>query len=421
MNLPSWPKFSNERIINLGLERIEKFLDHLGNPQRKIPNIIHVAGTNGKGSTIAFLRNLFEHQGYSVNCYSSPHLISFNERIRIKGKLISDDYLEQLSDYCDSVSQKYPDLSLSFFEGTTILAILAFASNPADINIFETGLGGRLDATNIFKDKLATIITPISYDHQEFLGTDLKDIAGEKAGIITGKSAVYVAKQQSDIYDIFVSKAAEYNADIFLYNRDYSYKNMQYCDNKLNYKLPCPDIPLKGEHQKENLALALKVFFEITSYQNMDISLANTYWPARISKIDLLSPYKERYDKLNLWLDGGHNIQAARMLADWADENDISYIIMAINRSKDFTAYLDQFRNFSGKIFFTEMTIYEDCYKVSDLVNISNSHLIKAPYNNVLTALDEVNNILEQQKNILLCGSLYFAGEVMQKLGQKIF
>lgn len=428
VSLPDWPNFLGSNVIDLELHRIQDFLDKIGNPENKINNIIHVAGTNGKGSTIAFLRALLEDSGYSVNCYTSPHLISFNERIRIKGKLISDQYLKKLSDFCSQTSQKHPEIKLTFFEGTTILSIMAFADNPADFNIFEVGMGGRLDATNIFKRKLASVITPISYDHEEFLGNNLIDIAKEKVGIIQNGSKNFIGKQEPQIYNLF-----EELPDTYIYDQDFYYRgNLYYEYSKAGLKSPIniPNLLLEGEHQKSNFILALKTFLELTNYQNQNFSLNKIYWPGRIT---YLHDLPEKYSNLKIWVDGGHNQHAAKALVKWVKNNNIDHVIIGLNNSKDIDVYLREFNSLNISIYFTEMTSFKDCYKVEDVDRYS--RFFKQRYMDVIDALDDINDNQELNKfidgkmrtkanndsrtyqKILICGSLYLVGEVMHKLG----
>lgn len=417
VSLPSWPNFTGENVIDLKLDRIRSFLDKLGNPEKKIRNIIHVAGTNGKGSTIAFLRGILEESGYSVNCYTSPHLISFNERIRIKGKLISDEYLKKLSDICESLSKDNPDIKLTFFEGATILSILAFAENQADFNIFEVGLGGRLDATNVFQEKLASIITTISFDHQEFLGNRLEDIAKEKAGIIQSDEKVFVGKQEPKIYNVIKEVLSTKHTHNFIYDKDFSVqrisnKNTNLTENDISDYLN--NLPLPGEHQKSNFILALKTYLEITNCTNIDISLNNVYWPGRITYLDNLP---NQYQNLDIWVDGGHNQDAARALSKWIQDNKIDHVIIGMNRTKDISDYLDELSSIESNLYFTEMDIFDDCYKKSDISQYSD--LFRFTYQDPISALNDLNSSKKKQK-ILICGSLYLVGEVMKKLDVQV-
>ncbi|PPR37301.1 MAG: Bifunctional protein FolC, partial [Alphaproteobacteria bacterium MarineAlpha6_Bin4] len=198
--------------IDLSLNRITKLLNKLGNPQKNIKNIIHIAGTNGKGSVLAFLKSLIKESGYTVNTYSSPHLINFNERINLNGKNITDKFLESLLDMCNKKNNGKP---ITFFEMTTVAAFLAFKKKPADYTILEVGLGGRLDATNIIKKPIISIINEISIDHTNFLGSNIQQIAGEKAGIIKKKIPVVVGKQKNKARKIIKDVASKLKAETF--------------------------------------------------------------------------------------------------------------------------------------------------------------------------------------------------------------
>ncbi len=202
MKIPFWPEFKGFRDIKLGLDRMYQALERLDNPHKKLPEVIHIAGTNGKGSTLAFLRSIFESSGYKVHAYSSPHLVNFNERIYLSGSDISDDFLNECLQECKDVCEIEPKIELTFYEGTTLAAFLAFSKVKADILILETGMGGRLDATNVLDEVMASIITPVSIDHAEFLGNSISKIAFEKAGIIKKNSLVICGKQKNDAFEV---------------------------------------------------------------------------------------------------------------------------------------------------------------------------------------------------------------------------
>ena len=207
--------------IDLSLERINKLLYKLGNPQKKIKNIIHIAGTNGKGSVLAFLKSFIQASGFTVNTYTSPHLINFNERINLNGQNISDKFLELLLDICSKKNNGKP---ITFFEMTTVAAFLAFNKKPANFTILETGLGGRLDATNIIKKPIVTIINEISIDHTNFLGSNIKQIAKEKSGIIKRNSPVVIGKQKKEALKIIKEVASNLKVKTFFYKKDWFIK-----------------------------------------------------------------------------------------------------------------------------------------------------------------------------------------------------
>jgi len=425
MFLPKWPNFQKfqldinktpkidqPNIAGMKLENMLELSSRFANPHKKMNNIIHVAGTNGKGSFIAFLKAMLESKDYSVNIYTSPHLINFNERIYIKGKFISDYYLNELSDYCAEICNRDPKLEPSFFEGVTLLALLAFAENQADFNIIETGMGGRLDATNIFTDKLATILMPIGLDHQEFLGNNLLDIAGEKAGIILPNSKVYIAKQDKKVNEFLIKYIAERQSKGCFFAQDFNFQAGKYSDNNLD--LAIDHIPLLGEHQKENLAIALKVFLDITNYQDSNISLNKVSWPGRIQKLHHLI---SKYSQHNVWLDGGHNEHAADALAKWLKTQSIDYIIIAMNNNKDLANFSKKLSISNAKLIFTEMTKYQHAYQISDL-NLQDNQFT-AKYSDIINALDDINKN-NPAANILICGSLYLVAEVLERVNNKI-
>jgi dihydrofolate synthase/folylpolyglutamate synthase len=315
------------REIDLSLGRIEARLAALGNPERSLPPVFHVAGTNGKGSTVAFLRAFLEAAGYSVHAYTSPHLVRFNERIRIAGKLIADDVLMALIDEIDRAGVEQP---ITIFEAITAIAFLAFARTPADAALIEVGLGGRYDATNLFEKPRATAATRISYDHRQFFGNVITDIAREKAGIFkTGVPAVVANQPDPDVREVFIAEAASIDAQLFLYGRDWSVSpsatGFRYDGPGRSIDLPPP--ALLGRHQWMNAGTALTLLdvgggFSIDD-DAIRRALAAVEWPGRLQRLrngplfDLLPPSWE------LWLDGAHNDSGAEAVAhqaaEWSD------------------------------------------------------------------------------------------------------
>ncbi len=252
MKIPFWPEFKGYRDIDLGLDRVFRALERLDNPHKKLPKVIHIAGTNGKGSTLAFLRSVFESSNYKVHAYSSPHLVEFNERIYLAGKNISDEFLNECLKECKEKCEKDPEISLTFFEGTTLAAFLAFSRVEADILILETGMGGRLDATNVLDEVLASIITPISIDHAEFLGDDIAKIAFEKAGILKENCLAICGKQELEALNVIKNRANQLNCKLLAYGEDF--------DNSKALEFDRPKY-LKQKHQIENLSSVLAFIF----------------------------------------------------------------------------------------------------------------------------------------------------------------
>jgi dihydrofolate synthase/folylpolyglutamate synthase len=307
------------REIDLSLGRIQTRLALMGHPERRLPPVFHVAGTNGKGSTVAFLRAFLEAAGYSAHAYTSPHLVRFNERIRLAGRLISDDALMALIDEIDSIGGDQP---ITTFEVITAIAFLAFSRMPADAALIEVGLGGRYDATNLFDRPRATAATRISFDHRQFFGNVLTDIAREKAGIFkTGVPAIVADQPDPAVRQVFLTGAETVGAPLFLYGRDWSVSptkdGFHYAGPGRSLDLPKP--ALAGRHQWMNAATALTMLDVGGGFTIDDDAvrrgLAAVEWPGRLQRlnqgplVDLLPRGWE------LWLDGAHNDSGAEVLA----------------------------------------------------------------------------------------------------------
>jgi dihydrofolate synthase/folylpolyglutamate synthase len=395
VDFPVWPKFKGAGNIDLRLHNVTKFLGYVGNPHHNINNVIHVAGTNGKGSTISFLRSFFEANGYSVNIYTSPHLVEFNERIRIRGKLIDNEYLDYLAKKCKNIAEKYA-IEPSFFEGTTIIAFLSFMENPADYNIIEVGLGGRLDATNVISNKIASVITNISLDHQEFLGDDILSIAREKLGIYKNTEKLFFGKQSPIVNNLY--KTIKGN----------SYFYDEYAEN---ISLP-KEIGLGGKHQIENYKLAAKIFAELVGKEINSNFINHLYWPGRMQNITKLLDVKTN---AKIYIDGGHNESAAYVIADFVREKNIKNILISKSISKNITKFIEILQNCHVNLFFTEME-FSDSYKIIHLDENTKSKFQKLYYN-VTDALAELKL---KDDNLLICGSLFLVGEILKKCNYKL-
>jgi dihydrofolate synthase/folylpolyglutamate synthase len=221
VKIPFWPSPSGYRDIDLGLSRVINLLKRLGNPHHKIPSTIHIAGTNGKGSTLSFLKTIFTESGYLVHSYTSPHLASFNERIVLANNEIDDKFLNECLEICRQAAEQHPKIPVTFFEGITVAAFLAFSKIKADILLLEVGMGGRLDATNVITQNLLSIITPISFDHTEFLGKNLAKIAYEKAGIIKTNCPVIIGKQKTTALQTIKNRALELDSKIISFEKHF--------------------------------------------------------------------------------------------------------------------------------------------------------------------------------------------------------
>ncbi|MDB5406916.1 MAG: bifunctional folylpolyglutamate synthase/dihydrofolate synthase [Rhodospirillales bacterium] len=410
------------RAIDLSLERLLLLLDDLGNPQDRLPPVVHIAGTNGKGSTIAYLRAAAEAAGYRAHVYTSPHLVRFNERIRLAGALIENDFLTELLGEVERVNAGRP---ITFFEVTTAAAFLAFARIPADLVLLETGLGGRLDATNVIARPAVCGITPISFDHPDFLGDSVAQIAGEKAGILKRGVTAVIGPQPDDAAPVIAARAASVGAPLVLHGRDWRVEER---DGGFRYigratlDLPTPALP--GRHQIDNAGLAAAIVehlpgFAITPRHLAD-GLRNVEWPARLQRltagplVDLLPPGGE------LYLDGGHNESGGAAIADWAgkiaDGRKLSLVIaMKASKAADtFLAHLAPHAERLRSLSFPEETGWIDAARIAELARaagIADAAASRDP----AAAVAELVAGAGAAPRILICGSLYFAGRILSE------
>lgn len=409
----------------LGLERITALLARLGNPQDSLPPVLHVAGTNGKGSTCAFLRSAIEAAGLTAHVYTSPHLVRFNERIRIAGSLIEDDALAAL---LEEVLDIAGDLSASFFEVTTAAAFLAFSRTPADACIVEVGLGGRLDATNVIARPLVTGIAQLGIDHQSFLGDTAEEIAGEKAGIakqgIPLVTMRYPAPMADRVETVARAARARVSAagDAWFFSADDG--KLVYRDAAGRMETPLPS--LAGPHQPENLALAIAMLrhqnqLEIST-EALRAAAETTRWPARMQRLgngplaDLLPPGSE------LWLDGGHNPAAAATVA--ATLRQIAFpgigrsevhLILGMLSNKDPAGLLAPFADLATTLHAVPVPNHEH-HSPEALVAVARGLRIAAnTATDVPSALADITAAADPAEPpiILILGSLYLAGEVL--------
>ena len=409
--------------IDLSLGRMQALLQKLDHPEKRLPPIIHVAGTNGKGSTVAFLRAMLEAAGKRVHVYTSPHLVRFNERIRLAGTLVSDDQLVEAFDACETANAGAPT---TVFEMTTAAAFWLFAKVPADILLLEVGLGGRLDATNVIEAPLASVITPVSFDHPEFLGTDLAGIAFEKAGIIKRNCPVIVSNQSWVTTEVIESQAARLGAPILTGGQDFSNRQENgrfvFEDEHGLLDLPVPKLP--GRHQFSNAATAIATLRKIDPdfpVRAIEAGLFQAEWPARLQRLSKGTLLALAPEGAELWLDGGHNADGARVLAeamaDFEEKNSRPLILICgMLTTKDSMGFLTCFAGLaSGFIAVPIHHAPESARTPQDLAQMAASLGIQA------TTAEDVPAALErlrvqnwpQQPRILMCGSLYLAGEIL--------
>ena len=409
------------KIIDLSLDRMVNLLDKLENPHYSIPPTIHIAGTNGKGSTLSFIKSGLEACGRSVHTYSSPHLVNFNERIELKSKAIKESLLLYYLDLCERLNQEE---SITFFEITTCAAFLAFNQHKADYTLLEVGLGGRLDATNVINSPVISVITPVSIDHQQFLGESILDIAFEKAGILKYQVPAIIGKQTKEVQDKISSVAADIGAPVSMFGRDWSSKMfkdyMIYEDNDGIIELPAPS--LVGSHQFENAGIAITVLkalkYDIKVFEN---SLVHTVWPARLQKLKsgpLVKTMEVQPYQTDIWIDGGHNEAAGKAITSFLKTsfNGTSHIIFGMINSKDVKSFL------SEMVFLLDSVA---CITIpGEFASLSGATVFKEAillHNNSFEAgsIDEaISEIILQNKTnsdlrILFCGSLYLCGHIL--------
>ena len=410
------------KVIDLSLARMLNLLAKLDNPHLKIPPVIHIAGTNGKGSTLSFIKSGLEASGKTVHTYTSPHLVNFNERITLKGKKISESTLFYYLELCERLNKKKP---ITFFEITTCAAFLAFSQNQADYTLLEVGLGGRLDATNVIDSPILSVITPVSVDHQQFLGTSILEIATEKAGILKPKVPAIIGKQNKKVQEKICSIAKDIGTPISIFGKDWSSKKFKdrliYEDKDRTIELPAP--ALKGDHQFENAGIAINVLKSL----NYDIrvfekSLINVLWPARLQKLKsgpLVKKIVTQPYQTDLWIDGGHNEAAGKAIASFLKNhfNGTSHLIFGMINSKDVKTFLAEMVVMLDSI--SCITIPGEAASLTGLAAFNEAKLL---HNNsfIADSLNQaVDNIIIQNTEnvnlrILFCGSLYLCGHILR-------
>ena len=405
----------------LGLDRITQLLERLGRPQDRLPPVLHVAGTNGKGSTCAFLRSILEASRLKVHMFTSPHLVRFNERIRVAGQLVSDDKLAKL---LEKVLDSSDGIEPSFFEATTAAAFLAFARHRADACVIEVGLGGRLDATNVIEKPLVCGIAGIGVDHRQWLGRRLGDIAAEKAGI--AKEGVPLVTQRyppqaaQRVQQAAEAAGAPWIGRGALWDSRVIRSHIRYRDRSGPLKLPMPN--LAGRHQADNAALAVAMLrnqarFGITTEAFAD-GIANADWPARLQKLEGGPLTKRLPNGSELWIDGGHNGAAARLVAEHARRSfsgDLPLVLLfASLSSKDPRAMLRPFRGLVSTVHTLPIADH-DHRPPDELAALAEEMGFEATANERLeTALGRV----QQPSRVLVFGSLYLAGEALKANGE---
>lgn len=415
-------------LIDLSLDRIEILLEKLGRPQDRLPPVIHVAGTNGKGSTSAYLRTMIEADGYRVHTYTSPHLVSFNERIRLalepgRSASVDDARLIEALNRVVAVNETAP---ITFFEVTTAAALVLFAETPADAVILEVGLGGRLDATNVVAQPAVTVITPVSLDHREMLGETLEEIAAEKAGILKRGVPAIVGPQPEEVLDVIRRRAAEVGAPLTLWGQDFDafQQNgrlvVQHHEDLLDLPLP----GLFGRHQIVNAGVAAAAALALKApHLDEDAigkGIANASWPARFSRIDKGELLSAAGEHTEIWLDGGHNPAAGSALAQaLADLDERSpkpvFLIVGMMQRKDAENFLSPFVGLVRGVVTVPLAGHEEQAQDADELALIADDLGLDSFaeDDLMAAVQAIEAWDVGPKRILICGSLYLAGHVL--------
>lgn len=411
------------KLIDLSLDRMLPLLERLGNPHDRLPPVIHVAGTNAKGSTIAYLRAFLEAAGKSVHVYNSPHLVRFNERIRLAGRLVDTDRLNAALEAVEATNKGDP---ITFFEVTTVTAFMLFAETPADYLLLETGMGGTYDTTNVVKHPLGTVITPIDFDHQGFLGNTLTEIANAKAGILKRGARAVMGLQRPEARKVLERAAHRLSITPLWQSEDFHGAaedgRLIYSDDDGLLDLPPP--ALLGPHQYDNAALAIAAtrHFDLpVDGKAIAEGLRRVTWPARMQPLrhgalrGTLPPGHE------LWLDGGHNPHGAAALARTLAELDQAHprplvLVMGMMNNRDPGDFLAAFTPFAPEVLALTIPGEENAHPAAHIVaRAATLGLTAHAEPDIATALTAAAKT--PNARVLICGSLYLAGDVLAKNG----
>ena len=406
------------KIIDLTLDRMWALMARLGHPERALPPVIHVAGTNGKGSTQAMIRAGLEAAGQRVHAYTSPHLARFHERIRLAGELISED---ALSATLDEVEKANGDTPITYFEVTTIAALLAFSRTPADWLLLEVGLGGKFDATNVIDRPALTVITPVSIDHQQFLGETLTEIAGEKAGILKRGVACVVGPQPDEALAVIEERAARLGAPMLAHGQHWHVweerGRLVYQDETGLLDLPLPN--LIGAHQVMNAGAAIAALRHLgLDETTCEAAVTRAHWPARLQRLRS-GPLVQLAGKTELWLDGGHNPAAGAALAEALSRLPPrpTQLVCGMLKTKDVSGYLRPLRAVSDRLHAVSIPGETATLPAEETRKAAAGVGFDAQV--AASVSDAVAAILASRPDarILICGSLYLAGHVLRENG----
>ena len=406
------------KVIDLSLDRMRRLLADLGDPQDRIPPVVHVAGTNGKGSTQAYIRAGLEAAGLRVHAYTSPHLAFFNERIRLAGQLIGDEMLAETLAEVEMVNAGQP---ITFFEVTTAAAFLAFSRVPADYTLLEVGLGGRLDATNVVEAPRLTVITPVSIDHTQYLGDTLAQIAGEKAGILKRRVPCVVARQPDAALEVIEARAARLGCPLSVAGQHWTVARegdaLVWQDERGLLDLPLPALP--GPHQVDNAGTAIAALRELDFGQaEASAAMRRVEWPARMQRLTR-GPLVQAAQGCELWLDGGHNPAGGEAVAATLAlmPRKPTHLVCGMLNTKDVTGYM---RPLAPRVeTLTAVTIEGEAATLPAEDTAAAAEGAGIPATTTPGVTEAVTALARQHPGarILICGSLYLAGRVLRENG----
>ncbi|MDB0015694.1 bifunctional folylpolyglutamate synthase/dihydrofolate synthase [Amylibacter sp.] len=404
------------KIIDLTLDRMTRLLDLLGSPEKALPPVIHIAGTNGKGSTQAMIRAGLEASGDICHAYTSPHLARFHERIFLAGKTIVEQDLANYLSKCEKVNGK---ISITYFEITTCAALLAFSQNKADYTLLEVGLGGRLDATNVIEDPKIVVITPISIDHQQYLGNTLSEIAFEKAGILKRNCFAIIGPQEDEALNVIEARALEVGATCKIYGQHWHVweENGRLIFQDENGLLDLPLPKLIGAHQVQNAGIALATLRYLgKDSSSYDGAMLNADWPARMQKLKN-GPLITLAPDAEIWLDGGHNKAAGHALSEAISrlQSRKLFLIVGMLNTKDVMGYMQPLLNKSSDLYGVSIPGEAATMSAQETVDIAKDVGFKAIVSeNVESAIKDIVKY-DHNARILICGSLYLAGNILKE------
>jgi dihydrofolate synthase / folylpolyglutamate synthase len=404
------------KIIDLTLDRVWRLLDRLGNPQNHLPPVIHIAGTNGKGSTQAMLRAGLEGAGHRVHAYTSPHLVRFHERIRVAGELITEPALAALLDECEAANDGAP---ITFFEITTCAAFLAYARTPADWLLLEVGLGGRLDATNVIDTPALCVITPVSMDHQQYLGDTLGLIATEKAGILKRGVTCVVGPQGDEGLDAIEARAARVGSPLLVHGQHWhareEFGRLVFEDERGLLDLPLPNLP--GPHQIQNAGATL-ASLRALGVGDPQAAVTRAEWPARMQRLRR-GPLVDAAPGVELWLDGGHNPSAGQAIADTLSRLPArpTFAICGMLNTKDVRGFMAPLTGHLAGLVAVSIPGEANTLPAETTAQAARSARIDATTAESPAAALAAIAAREPGARVLICGSLYLAGRILAQNG----